>query len=108
MQGEVYNYASTPCTKAQNLDEGHMHTIYRYSFVALLTGLGGCTAYTSESTQLTGLANVCKDPRPQICTMEYRPVCATLTDASVKTFASGCSACSDAQVVSWVEGECPL
>jgi hypothetical protein len=36
--------------------------------------------------------------------MEYLPVCATLTDASVKTYAS---ACSDARVVSWVEGECP-
>jgi len=84
-----------------------MRIIYRYSFVALLAGLGGCTTYASVSTQQIGAANVCTDPRPEICTMEYRPVCATLTDASVKTFASGCSACSDAQVASWVEGECP-
>jgi hypothetical protein len=53
-----------------------------------------------------GAANICTDPRPQICTMEYLPVCATLTDASANTYASGCSACSDARVESWVEGEC--
>jgi hypothetical protein len=75
--------------------------------MALLIGLVGCTTYTFESTPRPGAANICTDPRPQICTMEYLPVCATMTDASVNTYASGCSACSDAQVVSWVEGECP-
>jgi len=39
--------------------------------------------------------------------MDYRPVCGTLGDASVKTYANGCGACGDANVLSWVEGECP-
>jgi hypothetical protein len=51
--------------------------------------------------------NLCEEPRPQICTMDYRPVCGTLSDGSVKTYANGCGACGDANVVSWVEGECP-
>ena len=49
---------------------------------------------------------VCKDPRPQICTMEYLPVCATIKNAKEKTYASGCTACSDKNVVSYREGAC--
>jgi hypothetical protein len=84
-----------------------METTCRYCLVALLAGLVGCASYSSESTPLRGAATICEEPRPQICTMEYLPVCANLRDGSVNTYASGCSACSDLRVVSWVEGECP-
>jgi hypothetical protein len=84
-----------------------METMYRYCLVALLTGLGACATYSSESTTMDGAATHCEEPRPQVCTMEYRPVCANLSDGGVKTYASGCTACSDARVVSWVEDECP-
>ena len=50
---------------------------------------------------------ICKDPRPAVCTMDYTPVCGTLNDKSVKTYANGCGACSNANVVSYVSGECP-
>ena len=83
-----------------------METMYRYCLVAMLASLGGCAIYSSESTPVPGAATLCEEPRPQICTMEYVPVCATLKDGGVKTYASGCSACSAVQVVSWVEGEC--
>lgn len=53
---------------------------------------------------------VCKDPRPELCTMQYDPVCARIGDgdaAEWKTYASGCSACSDAQVSAYRPGgEC--
>jgi hypothetical protein len=81
--------------------------MYRYCLVALLAGPGACTTHSSESTPLRGAATLCEEPRPQICTMEYLPVCANLRAGSVKTYASGCSACSDTQVESWIEGECP-
>ena len=84
-----------------------METICRYCLVALLAGLGACTTYSSDSTPVLGAPTLCEEPRPQVCTMEYRPVCANLSDGSVKTYATGCTACSDAKVVSWVEGECP-
>jgi hypothetical protein len=38
--------------------------------------------------------------------MDYRPVCASLTDGSVKTYSNGCTACGDAAVSSWIEGAC--
>ncbi|MFV1998067.1 MAG: hypothetical protein ACC641_08655 [Acidiferrobacterales bacterium] len=49
----------------------------------------------------------CTEPRPQICTREYLPVCATLLDASHKTYATGCTACSDPDTVGYVADPCP-
>lgn len=50
--------------------------------------------------------NRCEEPRPQVCTMEYVPVCATLATGGEKTYANGCAACSDAGVDGWVNGAC--
>jgi hypothetical protein len=61
---------------------------------------------------------MCTNPRPQICTAIYLPVCATVDtgvrcvttpcpSTELKTMASDCSACSDAKVISYVKGECP-
>ena len=49
---------------------------------------------------------VCTDPRPQVCTMDYRPVCAQLEDGNSKIYANGCTACSDQLVTAYVEGVC--
>jgi len=48
----------------------------------------------------------CPEPRPQICTREYNPVCARLQDGSVKTYATGCTACSDPAVRGYRPGAC--
>jgi len=48
----------------------------------------------------------CEAPRPEICTREYRPVCARLQDGGWKTYATGCTACADEAVVGWNEGAC--
>jgi alkaline phosphatase D len=48
----------------------------------------------------------CTDPRPQACTMDYRPVCAEKKDGSPKTYSNGCNACSDPEVISYFEGDC--
>lgn len=55
---------------------------------------------------LAANATACEEPRPQICTADYRPVCATLNDGSNKTYANGCSACGDSNVLAWVENAC--
>ncbi len=59
----------------------------------------------------------CTDPRPQICTREYRPVCAT-KDSGIRcvttpcpstkkvTYSTGCVACSDSKVFGYVMGAC--
>ena len=48
----------------------------------------------------------CTDPRPQLCTMDYRPVCAKKSDGTQKTYANGCGACSDPEVLEYLAGEC--
>lgn len=48
----------------------------------------------------------CTEPRPQICTREYRPVCAQTRNGSFKTYATGCTACSDSDVAGYVDGAC--
>jgi len=52
------------------------------------------------------LATICEDPRSQICTMNYDPVCGILRDGSQKTFSNGCGACSDANIIGHDPGEC--
>ncbi len=49
---------------------------------------------------------LCPEERPQVCTHEYNPVCATLKDGSVKTGSTGCTACSDPEVVGYTMGKC--
>jgi len=48
----------------------------------------------------------CPKIRPQVCTMEYIPVCAKLNSSDIKTYASACSACADHKVISYKEGSC--
>ena len=48
----------------------------------------------------------CSEPRPQVCTMEYAPACATLIAGGRKEYSSGCNACADDSVASYVPGPC--
>ena len=51
---------------------------------------------------------LCEEPRSQICTREYDPVCAKLQDGHVKTYATGCTSCADPQVKSYTKGACEV
>lgn len=53
-----------------------------------------------------GTMTLCTEPRPEICTMDYNPVCGSLEDGSTKTYSNGCSACSDSAVTGWTQGTC--
>lgn len=48
----------------------------------------------------------CSSPRPQVCTMEYNPVCAQLADGAVSVYSSPCNACADDSVTGYLPGAC--
>ncbi len=86
-------------------------TINTLGILVLAAGLAcACTAtdrkLADNNSKVEPEVTACEDPRPQICTMEYRPVCAMLDSAELKTYSSGCSACSDAAVQQYRPGAC--
>jgi hypothetical protein len=72
----------------------------------LVVVLASC-AYSGEKSNTEAATLIaCEEPRPQICTREYNPVCASLKDGTTQTAATGCTACSDSKVVGYEMGEC--
>jgi len=58
-----------------------------------------------ESLPIAG--GVCADPRPEMCTREYRATCGVLRDGTRRNYGNACTACSDPDVVSQGPGPCP-
>lgn len=58
-----------------------------------------------ESLPIAG--GVCADPRPQMCTREYRATCGVRRDGTRRNYGNACTACSDSEVVSQGPGPCP-
>jgi len=83
-----------------------------FSLVSLSLLALGCATTSTEKNNLNepGVLDViiCEEPRPQICTSEYNPVCATLQDGSTKTSSTGCTSCSDQEVVGYKMGACDM
>ena len=81
------------------------------------TGLIACSNPEPGKPVANEDAVVCKDPRPEMCTQEYLPVCAT-RDNGVRcvttpcestetvTYSNGCMACSDPAVYFYHPGAC--
>jgi len=67
--------------------------------------MAGCVTSTLAPSKPAD-ATRCEDPRPMVCTMEYMPVCADLVAGGTATYPSGCNACADVAVASWVESPC--
>ncbi len=64
-------------------------------------------ANTAEPGVRAAETVICQDPRPEVCTMEYDPVCGDRKDKSAQTYGNGCQACSDPEVIGYRRGECP-
>jgi hypothetical protein len=64
--------------------------------------LGACSTNTKQPVAET----MCKEPRPEICTMQYDPVCGVHSDNTTKTYASDCTACSHKEVVGYNADVC--
>jgi hypothetical protein len=87
--------------------------------IVLTASLAACTSpiIPTESNTKPELTR-CPEQRPHVCTMDYRPVCAT-RDTGVrcvttpcpsteqKTYSNACSACADTKVIGHLPDECP-
>jgi len=51
---------------------------------------------------------LCEEPRPQICTREYNPVCAKSQNGGSKTHSTACTSCSDPEVIGYKMGACGI
>jgi hypothetical protein len=82
-----------------------LHAVTRcLASALLLVSLHACAGKAPVAAG--GAEILCMDPRPEACTMQYDPVCATLADGSNATYANACGACGDAAVVSHRPGAC--
>lgn len=71
----------------------------------------GCAPATvppapEPASDVSNASTVCVDPRPQVCTMIFAPVCATHDDGRRETHASACNACADDTVVDHTNESC--
>ena len=71
--------------------------------IVVLLLLGACASQKSPTDTVTQ----CTEPRPQVCTMEYAPACATLIAGGQKEYSSACNACADDAVAGYTPGPCP-
>ena len=63
-------------------------------------------ACAASERSVPDAAGRCAEPRPEICTREYRPVCGVQNNSLAKTYGNACTACADGQVIYYLEGAC--
>ncbi len=82
----------------------------RMVMTALLAGFTALACAQSSALEETVSSRpvlvACVEPRPQLCTMQYDPVCGLTADNQNKTYSNACSACSDASVSGHSPGTC--
>lgn len=78
----------------------------RAMLLTTLVLLAACSANTPAPVQsLT--TNQCSEPRPQVCTLEYNPVCGELAGGTRTEYSSPCNACAHDAVIRYIPGKCP-
>jgi len=92
-----------------------MKSVYSTMVILMLAFLSACT-HMDPVIQDPNYVE-CTEPRPQVCTREYRPVCARRDTGvrcfttpcpatELKTYGNACSACGDPKVYGYVPGAC--
>lgn len=88
------------------------------TLVLFAVSLAACAVQQDKSSSKTDVeVTSCPEQRTQICTMDYRPVCATrdtgvrcvttpCPSSEQKTYSNACSACADAKVIGYIIDEC--
>jgi hypothetical protein len=80
--------------------------LFQLPLLAVLLSLGACASGNPKPAPVKEPQTACIDPRPQICTMDYTPVCAQLENGELKTYSNACSACADVSVVAHSPAAC--
>jgi len=77
--------------------------------LVIISCLGACANNTDSAVSIKDAVIdgqvICTEPRAQMCTREYRPVCANKGGVRV-TYATGCTACADPKVASYQPDAC--
>ncbi|MEA3291253.1 MAG: hypothetical protein U9Q71_02950 [Pseudomonadota bacterium] len=69
--------------------------------------LAACNSDSDTSSGDSGSTlKRCTDPRPEVCTLEYDPVCGVTRDGKTKTYATACNACSNQEVMGYYPKAC--
>lgn len=63
----------------------------------------GCDTSSDNET----LDTLCSEPRPEVCTREYDPVCGYKSDGTYKTYSNACSVCTKKEIIGYKNGACP-
>ena len=82
----------------------------RMVMTVLLAGFTALACTQSSAVEETVSSRpvlvACEEPRPQLCTMQYDPVCGHTASNQYQTYSNACSACSDASVSGHSPGAC--
>ncbi len=82
----------------------------RMAMIVLLTGYMAVacaqTSVVEETVSSQPVLVACVEPRPQMCTRQYDPVCGLTANNQYQTYSNACSACSDASVSGHSPGAC--
>jgi hypothetical protein len=74
------------------------------TLVLLPAMICGCAATKTEQDIIA-----CPEPRPEVCTMDYTPVCALKRESGYElwiTYSNACSACTDETVAGYRKDTC--
>lgn len=88
-----------------------------FGFVTSATGCSADAAGGGALPPPSSRRIACTDPRPEVCTQQYDPVCSTVDtgircvttpcpSTEQRTDPNGCVACSDERVLSYGPGAC--
>jgi hypothetical protein len=94
--------------------------VYQAVCVLLLLFVSACSATSNSATsnaEVKAQALRCEEPRPKMCTREYRPVCATrdngvrcvttpCNSTELRTYPNACNACADNAVYAYSPNAC--
>ena len=80
--------------------------IGRLSPILLAMTLAACAGQRGPASAADPAETICVEPRPEVCTMDYRPVCARLESGEMRTYSNACGACADAAVIAHLPGAC--